>query len=79
MLYPVTGDAMGVGMQAYAKAGTDQKKFQGAMAADDRSSKSRSRDQGRACQERPDQEEMMKLTRVGYLLLRARLRYAGRC
>ena len=60
----VTGDAMGVGMQAYAKAGTDQKKFQGAMAADDRSSKIEAATKAALAKSGLTQEEMMKLTRV---------------
>lgn len=60
----VTGDAVGVGMQAYAKAGTDQKKFQGAVAADDRGAKIESATKAALAKSGLTQDEMMKLTRV---------------
>ena len=60
----VTGDAVGVGMQAYAKGGTDQKKFQGAVAADDRSAKIESATKAALAKSGLTQDEMMKLTRV---------------
>jgi hypothetical protein len=60
----VTGDAVGVGMQAYAKGGTDQKKFQGAMAADDRSAKIASATKAALEKSGLTQDEMMKLSRV---------------
>jgi hypothetical protein len=60
----VTSDSMGVGMQAFAKGGTDQKKFQGAMAADDRTAKIA--DASKAALEKSGltQDEMAKLMRV---------------
>jgi hypothetical protein len=60
----VTGDAMGVGMQAYAKAGTDQKKFQGAMAADDRSSKIEAATKAALAKSGLTEDEMKKLSHV---------------
>ena len=60
----VTGDAVGVGMQAYAKGGTDQKKFQGAMAADDRSGKIVSATKAALEKSGLSQDEMMKLSHV---------------
>ena len=60
----VTGETMGVGMQAFAKGGTDQQKFQGAMEADSRTAKIA--DASKAALEKsgltPD--EMAKLSRV---------------
>ena len=60
----VTGDAVGIGMQAYAKAGTDQKKFQGAMAADDRGAKIESATKAALAKSGLTQDEMLKLSRV---------------
>ncbi len=60
----VTSDAVGVGMQAYAKGGTDQKKFQGAMAADNRSAKIEAATKAALEKSGLTQDEMMKLTRV---------------
>jgi hypothetical protein len=60
----VTGDTVGVGLQAYAKGGTDQKKFQGAMAADDRSAKIAAANQAALEKSGLTQEEMTKLTHV---------------
>jgi hypothetical protein len=60
----VTSDTMGVGMQAFAKGGTDQRKFQGAMAADNRTAKIA--DASKAALEKSGltQDEMAKLMRV---------------
>ena len=60
----VTSETMGVGMQAFAKGGTDQKKFQGAMAADNRTTKIA--DASKAALEKSGltQDEMAKLMRV---------------
>jgi len=60
----VTSDAVGVGMQAYAKGGTDQKKFQGAMAADDRTNKVAAKSQDALAKSGLTQDEMIKLTHV---------------
>jgi hypothetical protein len=60
----VTSDAMGVGMQAYAKGGTDQKKFEGAVAADDRSSKIEAATKAALEKSGLTQDEMMKLSHV---------------
>jgi hypothetical protein len=60
----VSGDTVGVGMQALAKAGTDQKKFQGAMAADDRSAKIAATNQAALEKSGLTQEDMTKLTHV---------------
>ena len=60
----VTSDTMGVGMQAFAKGGTDQKKVQGAMAADGRTAKIA--DTSKAALEKSGltQDEMMNLQRL---------------
>jgi hypothetical protein len=60
----VTGDTVGVGMQALAKGGTDQKKFQGAMAADDRSAKIAATNQAALDKSGLTQDEATKLSRV---------------
>jgi len=60
----VTGDTVGVGMQALEKGGTDQKKFQGAMAADDRSAKIAATNQAALEKSGLTQEEMAKLAHV---------------
>jgi hypothetical protein len=60
----VTSDAMGVGMQAFAKGGTDQKKVQGAMAADDRSAKIAGVSKAALEKSGLTQDEMAKLSHV---------------
>ena len=60
----VTGDSVSVGMQALAKGGTDQKKFQGAMAADDRSAKIAATNQAALEKSGLTQDEATKLSRV---------------
>ncbi|HJX65681.1 MAG TPA: hypothetical protein VJ860_17210 [Polyangia bacterium] len=60
----VTSDTMGVGMRAFAKGGTDQKKFQGAMAADDRTAKIADASKSALEKSGLTQDEMAKLMRV---------------
>jgi hypothetical protein len=63
-MLPFMGDATGMGMSAFQKGGTDQKKFQGAMAADERAAKVAAA--GKAALEKSGltQEEVSKLSRL---------------
>jgi hypothetical protein len=60
----VMGDASGMGMAAFQKGGTDPKKFQGAMAADERTAKVAAAGQAALEKSGLTREEAAKLGRI---------------
>jgi hypothetical protein len=63
-MLPIMGDAAGLGMAAYQKGGTDAKKFQGAMAADDRTAKIAAASQAALTKSGLSQDEVSKIGRI---------------
>jgi hypothetical protein len=63
-MLPATGDAVGAGVAAYQKGGTDQKKFQGAMANDDRTARVAATAEAALKKSGLTQDEVSKLSRV---------------